>query len=171
MNVLYTEDFITSKKYGKLNPIKECDPKKIGKQKRKTRYFLCKCDCGKFKEVSFSHLNSGKTKSCGCSKTNKHFIKHGLTNHKLYGVWSSMKQRCYDENKDRYKDWGGRGIKVCSIWKIDFLSFYNWAVNNGYYDGLQIDRIDNNGNYSPKNCHFVTAKENAKNRRKRSDTK
>ena len=82
---------------------------------------------------------------------------------KLQAIWKSMKRRCYNENYIHYKYWGGRGIRVCDEWLNSFESFYNWAINNGYEEGLSIDRINNNGNYEPNNCRWTTMKVQANN--------
>lgn len=76
-----------------------------------------------------------------------------------------MKTRCYNTNSPTYKNYGGRGIKVCDEWVNNFEAFYKWSMENGYKDGLQIDRIDNDGDYGPSNCRWVTSKENYNNRR------
>lgn len=91
---------------------------------------------------------------------------HGVcTDHPdLYGVWCSMKGRCENPNRPKYKDYGGRGIKVCDEWH-DCGAFAEWAFSSGYKRGLQIDRIDVNGDYCPENCRFVTPKQNSRNRR------
>lgn len=75
-----------------------------------------------------------------------------------------MRNRCENPKREKYKDYGGRGIKVCDEWH-NVSNFVSWALNNGYEKGLQLDRKDNNGNYCPENCHFVTPKENSRNRR------
>lgn len=93
-------------------------------------------------------------------------IRHGLTLHPLFKVWSSMKGRCYNEKDTHYKEYGGRGIKVCDEWLLSFPSFYDWCVSNGWEHGLEIDRYPNNdGNYEPNNCRFVTPSKNCRNRR------
>lgn len=110
---------------------------------------------------------SGDIKSCGClrkevtSKLNK---KHGQAGTRLHHIWIGMKQRCSNPKHKSYADYGGRGIKVCAEWE-DFKNFYGWAINNGYQDGLEIDRIDNNEDYRPDNCRWVTRKVNSRNRR------
>ena len=98
---------------------------------------------------------------------NSYLYKHGLSKDPLYSRWKTMKQRCYNPKCKSYKNYGGRGIQVCQEWKNDFLAFYNWAINNGYQKELEIDRKDNDGNYTPENCRFVTRSKNNKNRRKK----
>lgn len=83
---------------------------------------------------------------------------------RIYLLWNTMKSRCENPNREKYKDYGARGIRVCDEWQ-DAKVFCEWALNNGYKEGLQIDRIDNDGNYEPSNCRFVTLKENTRNRR------
>ena len=76
-----------------------------------------------------------------------------------------MKARCYYSSRPQFKDWGGRGIRVCATWKKDYVVFKEWALANGYQDGLTLDRTDNNSNYTPENCRWVTRKENSRNTR------
>lgn len=89
---------------------------------------------------------------------------------RLYGVWNSMKRRCYDERHENFCRYGGRGIKVCDEWNDNFNAFAEWALENGYdetapYGKCTLDRIDVNGNYEPSNCRFISLKEQNRNRR------
>lgn len=89
----------------------------------------------------------------------------GISYSRIYNIHRTMKSRCSNPKLPCYKNYGGRGISVCEEWKKSFVPFYEWAMANGYRDDLQIDRIDNDGNYEPSNCRWVTPKENARNRR------
>lgn len=87
---------------------------------------------------------------------------HGLSNTSIYKKWRHMKRRCSPkESTDKmYKNYGSRGITVCEEWKEDFVAFYNWAMANGYSEGLELDRKDNDKGYSPDNCRWITRHEN-----------
>jgi len=101
-------------------------------------------------------------------KSNPNY-KHGMKRTKMYGRWCGMISRTTNPNVYAYKNYGERGIKVCSEWRYDFLAFYKWAITHGYEDGLEIDRKDNNGDYTPENCHFTTPYLNSLNRRRGID--
>jgi len=118
------------------------------------RVFECVCICGNTKDIRLGHLVRNKIDSCGCKRRN------GLSQHPLYKVWQAVLIRTSGKNNDAYTK---KGIKVCEAWR-KFESFYQWAINNGYKEGLQIDREDNNGNYKPSNCRFVTPITNVNNR-------
>lgn len=92
-------------------------------------------------------------------------FKHGLSYTPIYEAWKGMKGRCNCSSDIAYKNYGGRGIKVCSEWENDPVAFYNWSINNGRKKGLSIDRIDNNKGYSPDNCRWTTKTVQNRNRR------
>ncbi len=93
-------------------------------------------------------------------------IKHGLSKTRLHRIWHSMYCRCNYSSTNQYKNYGGKGIKVCEEWlhSEGFLNFYNWAMSNGYEDNLTLDRIDNSKNYCPDNCRWITPKEQSNHR-------
>ena len=149
---------LTGKRFGRLTVVERAE------NKNGYRRWKCKCDCGNETVVYSANLSGGKTKSCGCLCSEKK-SKHGLCNTHLYRIWASMKDRCYNTKAQRYEDYGGRGIIICGEWLNSFDVFYNWAISNGYKDGLSIDRINNYGNYTPLNCRWVGVKTQSNNRR------
>lgn len=142
----------------------EISPKTVNYHKR----FICKCVCGKIKEIDAYNVLSGKSTSCGCVrdlKTKTRMTKHGMTKTPIHNIWCGMRERCYNSNHHAYKDYGGRGIVVCDEWNDDFMNFYQWSIENGYKKGLSIDRIDVNGNYEPTNCRWADTKTQCNNTR------
>lgn len=140
-----------------------------------TRKYECICICGNKNYYLLSSLTSGNTKSCGCKRRSLISISgrtHGLScdsdfgkRHPLYVIWNGMKNRCKVPSDISYKNYGGRGIKIYSKWDNDFVSFYNWAIENGWSPGLSLERIRVNKNYHPNNCKWVIKKRQWRNKR------
>ena len=125
--------------------------------------WVCLCDCGKYTEANTGQLRCGTKKSCGCAKA-EHASSlnrtHGGRNDRLYLVWMDMRRRCRDTKDRNYKNYGGRGISVCSEWDAHYELFKEWALSNGYDETAKkskctLDRINVDGNYCPENCRWV----------------
>ncbi|MCP4394507.1 MAG: hypothetical protein GY804_09620 [Alphaproteobacteria bacterium] len=131
------------------------------------RRAIFRCYCGVPFKAVIMDVKRGHTNSCGCyqrKRIREAVGKHLLTNHRLYRIFAGMKTRCYNMNDPGYLDYGKRGISICDEWLSDFTKFYSWAMANGYKDKLSIDRINNDGNYEPDNCRWVTVAQNNQNR-------
>lgn len=128
------------------------------KNDKKRTYYKVQCECGTIKTINLARLRLGDSKGCrSCGST-----KHGLVHSRTYSTWESMIQRCTNPKQTKFKDYGGRGIKVCDMW----LKFENFLEDMGERpENLELDRKDNDGNYEPSNCRWATRSENLKNRR------
>ena len=140
------------------------------------QYVVCLCSCGCHEVIPVKTLTSPKrpTQSCGCmvderakrmglanaGEANGKY-RHGGIRDPLYKNWAKMKDRCENKNNDHWHRYGGRGIMICPEWQ-DYAIFRDWALANGHRPGLSLDRIDNDGNYEPGNCQWLTRSENVK---------
>lgn len=157
---------ITGQRFGRLVAVRYAES-------RNGARWLCICDCGNESIAATRSLRYGDTRSCGCgareqaiANANAARIKRMVPyphSRKLKELIRNMIARCTKPDNKRWENYGGRGIKVCEEWSSNIREFYKWATENGYQPGLQIDRIDVNGNYEPGNCRFATVKEQMNN--------
>jgi hypothetical protein len=154
--------------FGRLTILALAEPRVSAKGNKTPQCWVrCSCD-GKEYITIFNNVVRGLTSSCGCYSiecTKVRNATHGLSKHPLHSIFSGIRARCYKTYASNYPRYGGRGITICDEWVNDFEAFIKWALANGWKKGLEIDRMDNEGPYSPENCRIVTREVNGRNKR------
>ena len=143
---------IAGQRFGKVTVIE-----RRGKNKQGNALWLCQCDCGETFLTRSDTLRRGFCKSCGCHRAEsvaQRFTKHSGWGTRLYGVYGTIKRRCYRESNPSFKYYGGQGIKICDEWNNSFEVFRDWALANGYTELTNLHRFDTKGDYSPENCYW-----------------
>ena len=166
------ETDITGMRYGRLLVVGKTDMCDFGT--RGAPIWRCLCDCGN--EVLVTRKRLRDKKSCGCLLKEQQTISEKNPNYRhgencngpsrLSQIYHNMIERCNNPNNTVYPNYGGRGITVCDEWQCNSSSFFKWAHDHGYRDGLTIDRVDVDAGYSPENCRFVDRKIQGNNTRR-----
>lgn len=133
--------------------------KYLGTNKRRQKIYLFVCDCGNTKISSGTEVRVNRVKSCGCL-----LKRHEKSGARVYSVYRGMIDRCYNAKVDSYENYGARGIKICDRWLESFKNFYD-DMGDKPFSNAQIDRINNDGDYEPNNCRWVTPSQNCTTRR------